>query len=206
MVKLSLLVGAFMASTAAAFAPSAQRSISNVALHATANRASPESRAISTVDSTGNNIAVKSFLESAQSTRLLTQVAQARLLSKAAANGITLTKLESLITVAAEKGILDEVLILTEAAGPDILPLLPTIVDVAPAALPLLALALDIPPALLVGVALASVGATYGIVTAVPDNTVLQVAEQTLAVATLGLAVPAASLAGALALGYLKFK
>lgn len=204
MVKLSLLVGAFVASTAAAFAPPAQRSVSNVALHATANRSSPEAVALSTVDSTGNNIAVKNFLQSVESTGLLTKVAQAGLLSKAAANGITLTKLEPLITLAAEKGILNEVLILTEAAGPDIFPLLPTIVDLAPAALPLLALAVDIPPALLVGAALASVGATYAIVTTIPDNTVLQVAEQTLAVATLGLAVPAASLAGALVLGYLK--
>lgn len=195
---------AFVASTAAAFAPSAQRSVSNAALHATANRASPEAVARSTVDSTGNNIAVKNFLESVESTGLLTKVAQAGLLSKLSANGITLSKLEPLITLAAEKGLVNEVLILTEAAGPDIIPLLPTIVDLAPAALPLLAAAVDIPPALLVGAAVASVGATYGIVTAIPDNTVIEVAEQTLAVATLGLAVPAASLAGAAALGFLK--
>eukprot|EP00584_Thalassiosira_punctigera_P017410 CAMPEP_0172549948 /NCGR_PEP_ID=MMETSP1067-20121228/23322_1 /TAXON_ID=265564 ORGANISM="Thalassiosira punctigera, Strain Tpunct2005C2" /NCGR_SAMPLE_ID=MMETSP1067 /ASSEMBLY_ACC=CAM_ASM_000444 /LENGTH=56 /DNA_ID=CAMNT_0013337395 /DNA_START=59 /DNA_END=226 /DNA_ORIENTATION=+ len=56
MVKLSLLVGAFMASTAAAFAPAAQQSMSS-ALQATANRAAPGAAITSKVDSTGNNIA-----------------------------------------------------------------------------------------------------------------------------------------------------
>mmetsp|Transcript_20561 Transcript_20561/g.37105 ORF Transcript_20561/g.37105 Transcript_20561/m.37105 type:complete len:207 (-) Transcript_20561:301-921(-) len=204
MVKLSLLVGAFMASTTAAFAPAPQQSVSNLPLHATKDRFSAGAVITSKVDSTGNNIAVKNFLESAQATGLLTKVAQAGLLSKAAAAGITLTKLEPLITAAAEKGILDEVLILTEAAGPDILPLLPTIVDLAPAALPLLALGLDISPVILQGAALASLGAAYGIVSFVPDDTVLQVAGQTLAVATLGLVVPAASLIGATVLGKVK--
>ena len=125
-----------MVSTAAAFVPAPQQSVSNLALHATANRAA----ALSKVDSTGNNIQVKNFLTSAQETKLLSKVAASGLLSKAAAAGITLTKLEPLIIGAAKAGILDEVLILTEAAGPDILPLLPTVVDLAPQALPLLAL------------------------------------------------------------------
>jgi hypothetical protein len=204
MVKLSLLVGAFMASTAAAFAPAPQQSGSNLALHATANRAVPSARITSKVDDTGNNIAVKNFLVSAETTGLLTKVAQAGLLSKAAAAGITLTKLEPLIIAAAQKGILDEVLILTEAAGPDILPLLPTIVDLAPQALPLLALGLDLSPTVLQVAALASIGAAYGIVSVVPDDTVIQVAAQTLAVATLGVVAPAASLIGATILGKVK--
>jgi hypothetical protein len=149
-------------------------------------------------------LAVKNFLESAEATGLLTKVAQAGLLSKAAAKGITLSKLEPLIILAAQKGVLDEVLILTEAAGPDIIPLLPTVVELAPQALPLLALGLDIEPALLQGAALASVGAAYGIVSAVPDDTVAQVAAQTLAVAVLGVAAPAASLVGATILGKVK--
>lgn len=204
MVKLSLLAGAFMASTAAAFAPTTQRSAPNFALHATANRASPAALLTSKVDETGNNIAVKNFLESAEATGLLRKVAQAGLLSKAADAGITLSKLEPLIITAAQKGILDEVLILTEAAGPDILPLLPTVVDLAPSALPLLALGLDIQPALLQGAALASVAAAYGIVNFVPDDTVVEVAGQTLAVAVLGVAVPAASLVGATILGKIR--
>ena len=195
---------AFMASTAAAFAPPPQQSVSNLALHATASRASKTGPVTSKTDATGNNVAVKNFLESAEQTRLLSKVASAGLLSKAAASGITLTKLEPLIITAAQKGILDEVLILTEAAGPDILPLLPTVVDLAPQALPLLALGLDLSPVILQGAALASIGAAYGIVSVVPDDTVAQVALQTLAVATLGVAVPSASLVGATILGKVK--
>eukprot|EP01083_Nonionella_stella_P103072 294122_1 len=124
MVKLSLLTGAFMVSTAAAFAPAPQQSVSNVALHATAGRASKTGAATSAVDSTGNNIAVKNFLESAESSGLLTKVAQAGLLSKAGDIGISLSKLEPIIIAAGRQGVLDEVLILTEAAGPEIIPLL----------------------------------------------------------------------------------
>lgn len=204
MVKLSLLVGAFLASSAVAFAPAAHQSVSNSALHATAGRASPSTVAGSKVDSTGNNLAVKNFLESVEGTGLLRKVAQAGLLSKAADAGITLTKLEPLIIAAADKGILDEVLVLTEAAGPDILPLLPTVVDLAPQALPLLAAGLDISPVALQGAALASIVAAFGVVTVVPDDTVVQVAAQTLAVALLGVAAPAASLVGATILGKIK--
>lgn len=194
---------AVMASTAAAFAPAPQQS-TNFALHATAKRAAPSALTTSKVDSTGNNLAIKSFLESAESAGLLSKVAQAGLLSKAASKGITLSKLEPLIIAAADKGVLDEVLILTEAAGPEIIPLLPTVINLAPQALPLLALGLDIEPALLQGAALASLGAAYGIVTTVPDDTVVQVAAQTLAVALLGVAAPAASLVGATILGKVK--
>jgi hypothetical protein len=202
---LSIYPAALMASTAAAFAPApTQQSGSNFALHATANRAAPKALVTSKVDSTGNNIAVKAFLESAESSGLLTKVAKSGLLSKAAAAGITLSKLEPLIIAASEKGILDEVLILTEAAGPDILPLLPTVVDLAPQALPLLALGLDIPPVALQGAALASIGAAYGVLTIVPDDTVAQVAVQTLAVAVLGVAAPVASIVGATILGKIR--
>jgi len=204
MVKLSLLVGAFVATTAAAFAPAPQQSVYNVALHATAGRSTPSALVTSKVDDTGNNIAVKEFLESAEASGLLSKVARSGLLSKAASAGITLTKLEPLIIAAAKAGILDEVLILTEAAGPDIIPLLPTVVNLAPQALPLLAAGLDIPPVALQGAALASIGAAYGIVTVVPDDTVIQVAAQTLAVALLGVAAPAASLVGATVLGKVK--
>ena len=194
------ITAAVLVSTAAAFVPAPQQLVSNLALHATANRAADLSR----VDSTGNNIAVKNFLTNAQETKLLSKVAASGLLSKAAAAGVTLTKLEPLIIGAAKAGILDEVLILTEAAGPDILPLLPTVVDLAPQALPLLALGLDIPPVALQAAALASIGAAYGIFTIVPDDTVAQVAAQTLAVAILGLAVPVASLVGATVLGKIR--
>ena len=99
---------------------------------------------------------------------------------------------------------MDEVLILTEAAGPEILPLLPTVVELAPSALPLLALGLEIQPSLLQGAALASAAAAFGIVNAVPDDTILEVALQTLTVAVLGVGVPAASLIGATILGKIR--
>lgn len=205
MVKLSLLVGAFLASTAAAFAPAPSSPSSHVALHATANRASAQSYAQSAVDTTGNNIAIKDFLASAEASGLLTQVARSGLLSKLSAAGISLSKLEPLILAAADKGILNEVLILTEAAGPDIIPLLPTVVDLAPGALPLLTAALGLAnPVLLQGAALASAAAAAALVTLVPDDTVLQVAGQTLGVAVLGVAAPGALLVGATVLGKVK--
>jgi hypothetical protein len=52
--------------------------------------------------------------------------------------------------------------------------------------------------------ALASIGAAYGIFVIVPDDTVVQVAAQTLAVAVLGVATPVASLVGATVLGKIK--
>ena len=112
--------------------------------------------------------------------------------------------MEPLIILAAEKGVLDEVLILTEAAGPDILPLLPTVVELAPQALPLLALGLDIQPSALQGAAVASIAAAYALVNVVPDDTVVEVALQTLGVAVLGVGVPAASLIGAGVLSKIK--
>jgi hypothetical protein len=51
---------------------------------------------------------------------------------------------------------------------------------------------------------LASIGAAYGVLTVVPDDTVAQVAVQTLAVAVLGVAAPAASLVGATILGKIR--
>ena len=70
--------------------------------------------------------------------------------------------------------------------------------------LPLLALGLDIPPALLQIAAVGSIGAAYGVTQVVPDDTIAQVAVQTLAVALLGVAAPAASLVGATVLGKLR--
>lgn len=203
MTKLSLLVGAVMATSAVAFAPFQQQAGSHIPLHATANRATPSALVTSKVDSTGNNIAVKDFLESAEASRLLTKVASAGLLSKAADAGITLSKLEPLIIAAADAGVLDEVLILTESAGPEVLPLLPTVVGLAPQALPILALALSVPPSALQLGALASFAGAIGLVIAVPDNTVLEVAAQTLGVALLGTAGVASGV-GALVLGNIR--
>jgi hypothetical protein len=135
------------------------------------------------VDSLGNNIAVKNLLKDVESSGLLTQVAQSGLLSKAQEAGLTLSKLEPLVALAAEN---KEILILVEAATPEVLPLLPKLVDLAPGALPLLATAITIPPSVISAVGLASLVAAVGAVVVIPDDTVLQVAEQTLAVGLLG--------------------
>jgi len=149
------------------------------------------------VDYLGNNIAVKTLLEDVESSRLLTQVAQSGLLSKAQEAGLTLSKLEPLLALAAEN---KEILILVEAATPEVLPILPKLVDLAPGALPLLASAVAIPPSALSALGLASLAGAVGAVVVIPDDTVLQVAEQTLVVGLLG-AAGVASLAGSAILG-----
>lgn len=172
-------------SVASAFAPApvAQR---NVALSA--------SSLADEVDATGNNIAVKNLLTKVESEGLLSKVAQSGLLSKASEAGLSLSKLEPLLALAAEN---PEILILVESATPELLPILPKVVDLAPGALPLLASAVSIPPAALQIAGLASLGAAAGIVAVVPDDTVVDVAAQTLAVGVLGVAAPAASFIGA---------
>jgi hypothetical protein len=186
MVKLGFLVGALLASTASAFAPVTPAR--NTFVTRTNAVAAPE------VDSTGNNIAVKNLLTNIESTGLLTQVANAGLLSKAQAAGISLTKLEPLLALAAEN---KDVLILVEAAGPELLPVLPKVVELAPQALPLLGALIQISPGTLQLGAFASVAAAAAAVAIVPDDTIVEVALQTIAVAVLGAAVPVASIVGA---------
>jgi hypothetical protein len=153
------------------------------------------------VDSTGNNIAVKNLLEQVESTKLLSKLAQAGLLSKAQKSGVTLTKLEPLLKLAASN---QDILILIEAAGPEALPLLPKIVEIASGALPLLGAAIQISPLALQAGALASIAAAAAGVFLIPDDTAIQVAAQTLLVGGLGVAVPAASIIGAGVLSKIK--
>lgn len=94
------------------------------------------------VDQYGNNVAVKDLLEQVENKRVLSAVARSGLLSKAQAAGISLSKVEPLLALAVDY---PDILILVEASGPDLLPILPTIVDLAPGALPLLASAVSIP-------------------------------------------------------------
>lgn len=140
------------------------------------------------------------MLEKAESTGLLTKVAESGLLSKAQKAGIKLSNLEPLLELAADN---PEILILVEASGPEVLKILPTIVDIAPGALPLLAAAISVPPSALNGGAAASVVAAAAIVAVVPDDSIPLVALQTIAAATFGLLIPAASLVGAQVLGQL---
>lgn len=152
------------------------------------------------VDAVGNNVAVKDLLQKVEREKLLSKVAASGLLSKAQASGITLSKLEPLLAEAAEY---PEILVLVEASGPELLPLLPTIVELAPGALPLLASAITVPTPLIGFAGIAALAAAGGAVYFIPDDSVVSVAAQTLAV---GLALPAAgaSFAGAAILGKLK--
>ena len=141
------------------------------------------------VDTIGNNIKVKELLQKVEDQRLLSQVAESGLLSKAQEAGITLSKLEPLLELAAEN---PDILILVEASGPEVLSLLPTVVDLAPGALPLLATVVGVPPLLLTVAGASALAAAGAAVVLIPDDSVASVAAQTLAV---GLSVPAAGAA-----------
>lgn len=192
MFTLKFLLTALLATSVAAFAPAGTIRVSSVPLNALA---SPE------VDSTGNNIAVKDLLSKVESTRLLSKVANAGLLSKAQESGVSLTKLEPLLQLAASN---KDVMILLEAAGPEALPILPKVVDLAPSALPLLGAAIQIPSSALTLAAVASLATAGAGVYFIPDDTVIGVAAQTLLVGALGVAAPAASIIGAGVLSKIK--
>merc|ERR1712232_1134401 len=106
-------------------------------------------------------------------------------MGKAQEAGISLSSLEPVLALAAEN---KEILILVEAATPELLPLLPKVVDVAPGALPLLATAVTISPGTLSAFGLASLAAAGGAVVVIPDDSVVSIAAQTLAVGGLGAA------------------
>lgn len=181
-------IAALFASTVSAFAPVQQN-----AFPTTLRSASLADE----VDSIGNNIALKKLLMDVEASGLLTKVAQSGLLSKAQEAGLTLSKLEPLLALAAEN---KEILILVEAATPEVLPILPKLVDLAPPALPLLASAVTIPPPVLQLLGLASFAGAAGALVLIPDDTVVEIATQTLAVGALG-AAGVASLAGSVILG-----
>lgn len=172
---------AFLLSSASAFAPApVGRSV--VPLNAV-------------VDDIGNNIAVKSLLEQVEGTKLLSKVAKAGLLSKAQASGITLTKLEPLLKLASSN---KEVMILVEAAGPEALPILPKIVDLAPGVLPLLGSAIQISPSALQTLAIGAVGAAAAGIYFIPDDSTALVAAQTILVGTCGAAAAASAVGAAI--------
>jgi len=180
---------ALLATSVAAFAPSVSNRVNVVKLNA------------AEVDNVGNNIAVKDLLTSVENSRLLSQVARSGLLSKAQDSGVSLTKLEPLLKLAASN---KDVMILLEAAAPEALPILPKVLDLAPSALPLLGAAIQIPSSSLLLAAAASVGAAGAGLYFIPDDTVASVAAQTLLVGVLGVAAPAASVIGAGVLAKIK--
>merc|ERR1712228_465486 len=124
-----------------------------------------------------------SVLTNMEETGFLSKVAQSGLLSKAKRAGVSLTTLEPFLVLASEN---PDLLVLVEAAGPDIIPLLPKLVEVAPDALPLLALGLEIKPGLLQTAGIAALGAAGAAVFFIPDDSIVNVAAQTLLVAALG--------------------
>ena len=66
------------------------------------------------------------------------------------------SSLEPFLKLASEN---PDLLILVESAGPDLLPLIPTLVDTAPSLLPLLATLIKVPSGVLIAGGLASAGA-----------------------------------------------
>lgn len=180
---------ALFVASASAFAPAAQTQKSVAPLQASNIREE--------VDTIGNNVAVKNLLVKVESSGLLTKVAEAGLLSKAQDAGLSLSKLEPLLGLAAEN---KDILVLVEAATPELLPILPKVVDIAPGALPLLASAIQIPPSVLSILGLGALGGAVGAVVLIPDDTLLQVAGQTFAAGALG-AAGVAGLAGSAILG-----
>mmetsp|Transcript_15110 Transcript_15110/g.19158 ORF Transcript_15110/g.19158 Transcript_15110/m.19158 type:complete len:193 (-) Transcript_15110:299-877(-) len=191
MFALKFLLTALLATSVAAFAPVGTPRANYLSLNALA---APE------VDNVGNNVAVKELLSQVESTKLLSQVAKAGLLSKAQESGVSLTKLEPLLKLAASN---KDVMILLEAAAPEALPILPKVVELAPSALPLLASAIAIPSSALLVAAVGSIGAAGAGVYLIPDDTVVQVAAQTLLVGVFG-AAGAASIIGAGVLSKIK--
>jgi Protein of unknown function (DUF1118) len=152
------------------------------------------------VDVYGNNIAVKRLLEKVEREQLLSKIAASGLLSKAQAAGISLSKVEPLLSQVADY---PELLVLVEASGPEVLPILPKIVEFAPATLPLLAAAISVPTPAIAFAGVAALAAAGGAVVVIPDDSITSIAAQTLIV---GLALPLAgvSFVGSAVLGKLK--
>jgi phosphate/sulfate permease len=121
------------------------------------------------------------------------------LLSRLEKAGFTLSSAAPLLKKADE---LDALGVL-EASSDKVLPLVATAIELAPSLLPLAATLLKTPPSTLLVGALASAGAAAGIVLAVPDDSVTNIAIQTLAVVPLGLILPGALTIGSVVLGKL---
>ena len=125
---------------------------------------------------------IGSTLEVVEETQLLTKLAKTGLLSKAERAGVKLADLEPLLLFAEENGLVG----LLGDLNDDLLPLLPLLVRLAPLGLPVLSLALGLGPLNFL-LAIASFGGAF-VVTGLPDDSVTDVALQTL------IAVPLATL------------
>lgn len=141
---------------------------------------------------------VATVLRKVEDNRLLSQVADLGVLSKAEAAGITLTDLIPLLRLADEFGAVGLLASVIDE------PFVPELVDLAPKLLPLAGTALNLEPSLLYAAAVGSLGAAAAEVYIIPDSSVQLVALQTFLAILLGAVVPAASLVGAFVLGSLK--
>ena len=118
--------------------------------------------------------------------QLLTKVAELGLLSKLDRAGLKLRDVEPLLHFAEEEGLVGAL----GDVNDEILPLLPTLIGLAPLGLPLVKVALNTPPPLFFVLAAASVGGAF-VVSSVPDDSVSSVALQTLISVPLATLFPA---------------
>jgi hypothetical protein len=108
------------------------------------------------IDNLASNLAVKNlWLNVESSAGLLTKVAKSGLISKAQEAGISLSKLKPLLQL---------------TAGPEILPLLPTLFDLVPPVFLISALAISIPAPVIGATSLASAAAAFVAVGIIPDG------------------------------------
>ena len=132
--------------------------------------------------------------------KLLTQTAQLGVLSKLDKAGVKLTTLGPLIKQADKLGALS----LVEGKGEQLLPLINKAVDLAPALLPLTKGLIQGGPTPLIALAIVSLASALVVVGVIPDDSVSNVAVQTLIAVPRGAIVPGACGVGAAILGKLK--
>ena len=124
--------------------------------------------------------------------KVLTKTAQLGLLSRLDRAGFKLSTAKPLLKKAEELDVLGTL----EASSDKVLPLLATVIDLAPGLLPLAGPALNTPPIVLFATGFASLAAAFAVITVIPDNTVSDVALQTALVIPLATIIPAVTLIG----------
>ena len=129
--------------------------------------------------------------------KVLTKTAQLGLLSRLDKAGFKLSTAKPLIKKADELDVLG----VLEASSDKVLPILAKVIDLAPGLLPLAAPVLNTPPTVLFGTGLASLAAAFAVITLIPDNTVNDVALQTVLVIPLATIIPAVTFIGGGILG-----
>ena len=124
--------------------------------------------------------------------KVLTKTAQLGLLSRLDKAGFKLSTAKPLLKKADELDVLG----VLEASSDKVLPLLATVIDLAPGLLPLAGPAFNTPPSVLFATGFASLAAAFAVITVIPDNTVSDVALQTALVIPLATLIPAVTLIG----------